>query len=289
MNLAVSHAGLFVFQGVLKVNTFSWARIRKLSFKRKKFLIKLHPEGYVSHQISIASITIRYNHQDAVEFFFESRNECKSFWKQCIEHHAFFRCQTAKSGGKSSKSSKNATTSSSTSRVHKSLGDDKVTNNPSQQSLPASCEAGNHHHHGVSQPSTAGGQQQQPSARSLPLAGTLDDSTVQSFVQIPAAAVTGGSLRYPQRVMLVVPRGANGSRVGTISGSTTTGVAPTSGGSGGFLVMLPTCSADQHQQNAWLSAIQQQQQRAFSPVNGKGIGSKYTKNKFTEIVLTCSN
>uniref|UniRef100_A0A0R3SRW7 FERM domain-containing protein n=1 Tax=Hymenolepis diminuta TaxID=6216 RepID=A0A0R3SRW7_HYMDI len=91
LNLAVSHAGLFVLQGVFKVNTFSWARIRKLSFKRKKFLIKLHPEGY-----------------DAVEFSFESRNECKSFWKQCIEHHAFFRCQTAKSGCKSSKSSKNA-------------------------------------------------------------------------------------------------------------------------------------------------------------------------------------
>ncbi|KAM3171777.1 hypothetical protein ACTXT7_015927 [Hymenolepis weldensis] len=257
LNLAVSHAGLFVLQGVFKVNTFSWARIRKLSFKRKKFLIKLHPEGY-----------------DAVEFSFESRNECKSFWKQCIEHHAFFRCQTAKSGCKSSKSSKNAATSSSTSRVHKSPGGSKAANNTSQQSLPASCEAGNHqhhHHHGVIQASTTGGQQQQPSARSLPLTGTLDDSAVQSFVQIPAAAAAGGSLRYPQRVMLVVPRGANGGRVGTISGSatTTTGAALPPGSSGGFLVMLPTSSADQQQQNAWLSAIQQQQQRTFSPVNGK--------------------
>lgn len=30
------------FQGNTKINTFSWAKIRKLSFKRKHFLIKLH-------------------------------------------------------------------------------------------------------------------------------------------------------------------------------------------------------------------------------------------------------
>ncbi|VDL87848.1 unnamed protein product [Schistocephalus solidus] len=47
LSLAVSHAGLLVFHETAKVNTFSWARIRKLSFKRKKFFIKLHPEGYV--------------------------------------------------------------------------------------------------------------------------------------------------------------------------------------------------------------------------------------------------
>ena len=31
-----------IFQGNTKINTFSWAKIRKLSFKRKHFLIKLH-------------------------------------------------------------------------------------------------------------------------------------------------------------------------------------------------------------------------------------------------------
>lgn len=48
LNLAVAHMGIIVFQHATKINTFSWAKIRKLSFKRKKFLIKLHPEGYVS-------------------------------------------------------------------------------------------------------------------------------------------------------------------------------------------------------------------------------------------------
>lgn len=48
LNLAVAHMGIAVFQGITRINTFSWAKIRKLSFKRKRFLVKLHPEGYVS-------------------------------------------------------------------------------------------------------------------------------------------------------------------------------------------------------------------------------------------------
>jgi FERM/RhoGEF/pleckstrin domain protein 2 len=44
LNLSVAHLGVIVFQNQTKVNTFSWAKIRKLSFKRKRFLIKLHQE-----------------------------------------------------------------------------------------------------------------------------------------------------------------------------------------------------------------------------------------------------
>ncbi|CAD5116764.1 DgyrCDS5618 [Dimorphilus gyrociliatus] len=83
LNLAVAHMGVLVFQGYTKINTFSWAKIRKLSFKRKKFLTKLHPEGYGYYK-------------DTVEFYFDTRNECKNFWKKCIEHHAFFRCHSVK-------------------------------------------------------------------------------------------------------------------------------------------------------------------------------------------------
>nr|KAG5686204.1 hypothetical protein BaRGS_008706 [Batillaria attramentaria] len=83
LNLAVAHMGVLVFQGMTKINTFSWAKVRKLSFKRKKFLIKLHPESYGYYK-------------DTVEFFFDSRDRCKYFWKKCIEHHTFFRCQTVK-------------------------------------------------------------------------------------------------------------------------------------------------------------------------------------------------
>lgn len=52
LNLSVAHMGILVFQNITKINTFSWAKIRKLSFKRKKFLIKLQPEGYVSEPLA---------------------------------------------------------------------------------------------------------------------------------------------------------------------------------------------------------------------------------------------
>lgn len=35
-------------QGVTKINAFNWAKVRKLSFKRKRFLIKLRPDANVS-------------------------------------------------------------------------------------------------------------------------------------------------------------------------------------------------------------------------------------------------
>ncbi|XP_075235733.1 FERM, ARHGEF and pleckstrin domain-containing protein 1-like isoform X2 [Lycorma delicatula] len=83
LNLSVAHMGIVVFQNYTKINTFSWAKIRKISFKRKRFLIKLHPEGYGYYK-------------DTVEFYFEGRNECKNFWKKCVENHGFFRCSVVK-------------------------------------------------------------------------------------------------------------------------------------------------------------------------------------------------
>ncbi|CAJ0581141.1 unnamed protein product, partial [Mesorhabditis spiculigera] len=77
--LAVMHLGIKVFHQFHCVSTFSWAKIRKLSFKRKKLLIKLHPDSYQCYK-------------ETIEFYFETRNECKNFWKKCVEHHGFFRC-----------------------------------------------------------------------------------------------------------------------------------------------------------------------------------------------------
>ena len=58
LGLAVAHLGVLVFQSGTKINSFSWAKVRKLSFKRKKFLIKLHPEGYVSYHFSVISVNL---------------------------------------------------------------------------------------------------------------------------------------------------------------------------------------------------------------------------------------
>ncbi|XP_061525290.1 FERM domain-containing protein 7 [Phycodurus eques] len=74
ISLAVTHCGVLVFQGNTKINVFSWAKIRKLSFKRKHFLIKLHDAV-----------------GDTLEFRMATRDACKAFWKTCVEYHAFFR------------------------------------------------------------------------------------------------------------------------------------------------------------------------------------------------------
>ncbi|XP_048709823.2 FERM, ARHGEF and pleckstrin domain-containing protein 1 isoform X5 [Lepidochelys kempii] len=78
INLAVANTGILVFQGHTKINAFNWAKVRKLSFKRKRFLIKLRPD-------------VNNSFQDTLEFLMASRDFCKSFWKICVEHHAFFR------------------------------------------------------------------------------------------------------------------------------------------------------------------------------------------------------
>ncbi|KAM6144209.1 FERM domain-containing protein 7 isoform 1-T1 [Erethizon dorsatum] len=78
IHLAVAHMGVLVLQGNTKINTFNWAKIRKLSFKRKHFLIKLH-----------ANILVLC--KDTLEFTMASRDACKAFWKTCVEYHAFFR------------------------------------------------------------------------------------------------------------------------------------------------------------------------------------------------------
>ncbi|XP_022095057.1 COPII coat assembly protein sec16-like isoform X2 [Acanthaster planci] len=85
LHLAVSHQGVLVFHNNSRINTFSWAKIRKLSFKRKRFLVKLHPEGFGYPR-------------STVEFMMTSRNDCKRFWKCCVEHHTFFRLTQPKHG-----------------------------------------------------------------------------------------------------------------------------------------------------------------------------------------------
>ncbi|XP_077472709.1 FERM, ARHGEF and pleckstrin domain-containing protein 1 isoform X2 [Stigmatopora argus] len=78
LSLAVAHTGVLVLQGHTKINSFNWSKVRKLSFKRKRFLIKLRADGNSSYQ-------------DTLEFLMASRDCCKVFWKICVEYHAFFR------------------------------------------------------------------------------------------------------------------------------------------------------------------------------------------------------
>ncbi|GAA6227604.1 FERM, RhoGEF and pleckstrin domain-containing protein 1-like isoform X2 [Lates japonicus] len=79
LSLSVAHTGVLVFQGYTKINAFNWSKIRKLSFKRKRFLIKLRADP------------TQNAHHDTLEFAMASRDCCKVFWKICVEYHAFFR------------------------------------------------------------------------------------------------------------------------------------------------------------------------------------------------------
>ncbi|KRZ13226.1 FERM, RhoGEF and pleckstrin domain-containing protein 1, partial [Trichinella zimbabwensis] len=100
IGLTVMHNGIKVYLQLCCMSTFSWAKIRKLCFKRKHFYIKLHPDSYVSCKFSywfvhFRRFVIQAYYKDTVEFSFETRHECKMFWKKCVEHHSFFRCTEA--------------------------------------------------------------------------------------------------------------------------------------------------------------------------------------------------
>ncbi|KAJ8878651.1 hypothetical protein PR048_019234 [Dryococelus australis] len=44
IQLGVTFVGLVVFQNNIRINTFSWSKIVKISFKRKQFFIQLRRE-----------------------------------------------------------------------------------------------------------------------------------------------------------------------------------------------------------------------------------------------------
>ncbi|XP_023229327.1 tyrosine-protein phosphatase non-receptor type 4 isoform X1 [Centruroides vittatus] len=78
IQLGVTSAGLVVFQNNRKINTFSWAKIVKISFKRKQFFIQLRREGTESYDSLLGFNMLSYR-------------SCKNLWKSCVEHHTFFR------------------------------------------------------------------------------------------------------------------------------------------------------------------------------------------------------
>mgnify|MGYP003574385275 CR=1 FL=1 len=81
IQLGVTSLGLAVFQNNMRINTFSWAKIVKISFKRKQFFIQLRKE-------------LNENIENLIGFNMVSYRSCKNLWKSCVEHHTFFRLHT---------------------------------------------------------------------------------------------------------------------------------------------------------------------------------------------------
>lgn len=74
--------GLVVFQNQVKINTFSWSKIVKISFKRKQFFIQLKRE-------------LSEDYDTLLGFNLASYRSCKNLWKSAVEHHAFFRLSSS--------------------------------------------------------------------------------------------------------------------------------------------------------------------------------------------------
>ncbi|XP_044253783.1 tyrosine-protein phosphatase non-receptor type 4 [Tribolium madens] len=83
IQLGVTHMGLVVFQNNIKINTFSWSKIMKISFKRKQFFIQLIRE-------------LSEDYDTLLGFNMESYRSSKTLWKACVEHHTFFRLDSPK-------------------------------------------------------------------------------------------------------------------------------------------------------------------------------------------------
>ncbi|XP_058830925.1 tyrosine-protein phosphatase non-receptor type 4 [Topomyia yanbarensis] len=80
LSLGVSSIGLLVYQNGIRVNTFSWSKMVKVSFKRKDFYIQLRREP-------------SENYDTLLGFSMGSHRNAKTLWKACVEHHSFFRLQ----------------------------------------------------------------------------------------------------------------------------------------------------------------------------------------------------
>ncbi|XP_070000896.1 tyrosine-protein phosphatase non-receptor type 4 isoform X2 [Penaeus vannamei] len=105
IHLGVTAIGLVVFQNGIKINTFSWAKIVKISFKRKQFFIQLRrgltdqtdskPDPGSFLQIVKKRLYRKSENYDSVlGFNLGSYRACKCLWKSCVEHHTFFRLHT---------------------------------------------------------------------------------------------------------------------------------------------------------------------------------------------------
>lgn len=80
IDLGVCSIGLLVYQHNIRVNTFSWSKMVKVSFKRKEFFIQLRKEPSESYDTMLG-------------FSMGTHKNAKALWKACVEHHSFFRLQ----------------------------------------------------------------------------------------------------------------------------------------------------------------------------------------------------
>ncbi|CAK1556438.1 unnamed protein product [Leptosia nina] len=76
--IGVTSIGIVVFQNNIRVNTFSWSKIVKISFKKKQFFIQLKRE-------------LSESYDTVLGFNMRSGRAAKALWRCSVERHGFFR------------------------------------------------------------------------------------------------------------------------------------------------------------------------------------------------------
>uniref|UniRef100_A0A286Y416 Tyrosine-protein phosphatase non-receptor type n=1 Tax=Cavia porcellus TaxID=10141 RepID=A0A286Y416_CAVPO len=78
ITIGVMSGGILIYNNRLRMNTFPWLKIIKISFKCKQFFIQLRKELHESRETLLGFNMVNYR-------------ACKNLWKACVEHHTFFR------------------------------------------------------------------------------------------------------------------------------------------------------------------------------------------------------
>ncbi|XP_075685177.1 tyrosine-protein phosphatase non-receptor type 4 isoform X2 [Rhinoderma darwinii] len=76
--IGVMSGGIVIFKNRLRINTFPWLKIVKISFKCKQFFVQLRKELNDYRETVLGFNMVNYR-------------ACKNVWKTCVEHHTFFR------------------------------------------------------------------------------------------------------------------------------------------------------------------------------------------------------
>ncbi|KAM8933746.1 tyrosine-protein phosphatase non-receptor type 4 [Pelodytes ibericus] len=79
--IGVMSGGILIFKNRVRINTFPWLKIVKISFKCKQFFIQLRKELNEYRETVLGFNMVNYR-------------ACKNVWKACVEHHTFFRLDT---------------------------------------------------------------------------------------------------------------------------------------------------------------------------------------------------
>ncbi|XP_075037226.1 tyrosine-protein phosphatase non-receptor type 4 [Mixophyes fleayi] len=76
--IGVMSGGIVIYKNRVRINTFPWLKIVKISFKCKQFFIQLRKELNEYRETVLGFNMVNYR-------------ACKNVWKTCVEHHTFFR------------------------------------------------------------------------------------------------------------------------------------------------------------------------------------------------------